>query len=148
MIAGACIVTAGSLALIPLVGVEFMPSTDEGEVRINAEMEVGTRVDVLAERFKVIEDMVRKEVPEMKSYVASIGGSGGRSQGSHAGEMRIALKPKSERNSSSEEIADDLREKLSAVRGHDTDPRRAGIVPHADVQRRRHGKGAARDQGI
>jgi len=117
VIAGACIVTAGSLALIPLVGVEFMPSTDEGEVRINAEMEVGTRVDVLAERFKVIEDMVRKEVPEMKSYVASIGGSGGRSQGSHAGEMRIALKPKSERNRSSEEIADDLREKLSAVPG-------------------------------
>jgi len=32
--------------LIPLVGVEFMPATDEGEVRINAEMEVRDKAGV------------------------------------------------------------------------------------------------------
>ncbi len=117
VIAGTAAVLAMSLALIPLVGVEFMPSTDEGEVRVNAEMEVGTRVDVLAEKFGLIEDVVRNEVPEMRNYVVSLGGSGGRSRGSHAGEMRIALKPRSERTRSSEEVADDLRGKLGAVAG-------------------------------
>jgi HAE1 family hydrophobic/amphiphilic exporter-1 len=117
VIAGTGILLAGSLALIPLVGVEFMPSTDEGEVRVNAEMEVGTRIDVLAGKFALIEDVVRKEVPEMKNLVATIGGSGGRSRGSHAGEMQIALKPKSQRSRSSEEIADDLRGKLGAIPG-------------------------------
>lgn len=117
VVAGAAAVLAMSLCLIPLVGVEFMPSTDEGEVRVNAEMEVGTRVDVLAEKFGLIEDVVRNEVPEMENYVVSLGGSGGRSQGSHAGEMRIALKPRSGRTRSSEEIAGDLRRKLGAVPG-------------------------------
>ncbi|HPD20701.1 MAG: efflux RND transporter permease subunit [Desulfomonilia bacterium] len=117
VIAGTAAVLVLSLCLIPLVGVEFMPSTDEGEVRVNAEMEVGTRVDVLAEKFEFIEDVVRKEVPEMKSYVVSLGGSGGRSRGSHAGEMQIALKSRSERTRSSEEIANDLRRKLGDIPG-------------------------------
>ena len=37
---------AGSLALVPLVGTELMPQSDEGEVRVDMEMEVGTRVAV------------------------------------------------------------------------------------------------------
>ena len=39
----------GSIALVRLVGSEFMPTTDEGEVRLNVEMEVGTRLAVLDE---------------------------------------------------------------------------------------------------
>jgi len=108
---------AGSLALIPLVGVEFMPTTDEGEVRVNAEMEVGTRLEILGEKFKQIEAIVNREVPEAKNVVTSIGGSGGRSRGSHTGRMRIALKPKAERLRSSEQIAADLREKLTGLPG-------------------------------
>ncbi len=111
------LVLAGSLALIPLVGVEFMPTADEGEVRISAEMEVGSRVEVLAERFKLIESIVKQEVPEAKNMVTSMGGSGGRSRGSHAGEMQVALKPVSERVRSSEQIAADLRTKLTGIPG-------------------------------
>jgi HAE1 family hydrophobic/amphiphilic exporter-1 len=110
-------ILAASLALIPLVGVEFMPTTDEGEVRVNAEMEVGTRLEVLGEKFKLIEAIVSKEVPEAKNVVTSIGGSGWRSRGSHAGRMQIALKPRSERLRSSEQIAADLREKLMGIPG-------------------------------
>ena len=106
-----------SLALIHLVGVEFMPATDEGEVRVNVEMEPGTRLEVLGERFKLIEDKVRQAVPETRNMVSSIGGTGGRSRGSHTGQMQIALKPKAERTRSSEQIADDLRERLTDIPG-------------------------------
>ena len=117
VIAATVFLLAASLALIPLVGVEFMPTTDEGEVRVNAEMEVGTRLEILGEKFKQIEAIVSREVPEAKNVVTSIGGSGWRSRGSHAGRMQIALKPRAERLRSSEQIAADLREKLMGIPG-------------------------------
>ncbi|MBW2305700.1 MAG: efflux RND transporter permease subunit [Deltaproteobacteria bacterium] len=113
----AVLLLIGSLALAPFVGVEFMPSTDEGEVRVNAEMEVGTRLEVLDEKFKLIETIVKKNVPEAKNMVASLGGSSWRSRGSHTGYIRIALKPEAERDRSSEEIARVLRGKLAGIPG-------------------------------
>jgi HAE1 family hydrophobic/amphiphilic exporter-1 len=106
-----------SLALIPLIGVEFMPKADEGEVRVNAEMDVGTRVEVLDEKFELIEKSVKESVPELENTVTSMGGGGWRAQGSHTGEMRISLVPQKERSRSSEEIATVLREKLANIPG-------------------------------
>jgi HAE1 family hydrophobic/amphiphilic exporter-1 len=117
VIAGTVMLLACSLLLIPIIGVEFMPTTDEGEVRISAEMEVGTRLDILGEKFALIEEIVQRNVPEVRNTVTSIGGSSWHSQGSHTGEMRIALKPKAERSRSSEKIAADLRRKLSNIPG-------------------------------
>jgi HAE1 family hydrophobic/amphiphilic exporter-1 len=117
VVVGTVLLLAGSLLLVPIVGVEFMPTTDEGEVRINAEMEVGTRLDILGEKFKLIDEIVRHNVPEVKNVVTSIGGSSWRSQGSHTGEMRIALVNRDKRSRSSEQIAADLRRKLSNIAG-------------------------------
>jgi len=107
----------GSLLLIPLVGVELMPATDESEVRVYAEMAVGTRLDLVDKTFQKIEDIVIREVPEIKNTVSYIGGSTWRARGSNTGEMRIALKPIKERSRSSEEIAEDLRKKLIFMPG-------------------------------
>ncbi|HAU37641.1 MAG TPA: acriflavin resistance protein [Phycisphaerales bacterium] len=114
--AGGVLLLGGSAALVPLIGYELMPSTDEGEVRVSAEMEVGTRVEVLDERMKRIEAVVAAHVPEVESTVSSAGGSW-RSSGSHRGEIRIALKPESQRSRSSEQISVDLRKKLSDLPG-------------------------------
>ncbi len=106
-----------SLLLIPLVGVELMPSADEGEVRVNAELAVGTRIAVVNETFKKIEAIIAKEVPEVRNTVSFIGRSGWRARGSNAGEIRIALKPKAERTRSSEDIAAALRRRLRNMPG-------------------------------
>jgi HAE1 family hydrophobic/amphiphilic exporter-1 len=116
VVATLLLLLGGSLTLIPLVGVEFMPSTDEGEVRINAEMAVGTRLDVLSDTFKVIETIAQQEIPEAKNMVSYIGGSGWWSR-ANTGEIRIALKPKSERIRSSDDIAAALRRKLRNIPG-------------------------------
>ena len=108
---------AGSLAMIPLIGVEFMPKADEGEVRVNGEMDVGTRVEVLDEKFEQIERVVRARVPEIKNIVTRIGGGGYRSRGSHMGEMRIALVSQDQRSRSSEQIAAVLRDELDEIPG-------------------------------
>ena len=105
------------LMLTFYVGVELMPSADEGEVRIDAEMQVGTRLNLLDEKLKVIEQIVSASVPEIKSTVTSVGGSQWHGQGGHIGNIRIALKPQSQRKRSSEQIAADLRVKLSKIPG-------------------------------
>ncbi|HUU04501.1 MAG TPA: efflux RND transporter permease subunit [Patescibacteria group bacterium] len=106
----------GSIALVRLVGSEFMPTTDEGEVRLNVEMEVGTRLAVLDEKFKEIAAILRREVPEIASIEESIGGGGWR-HGSHTGDFTIKLVPRSRRSRSSEEIAMGLRRSLQDIPG-------------------------------
>jgi HAE1 family hydrophobic/amphiphilic exporter-1 len=113
----AALLLGGSLGLIRFVGVELMPQSDEGEVRVDAEMEVGTRTAVVDRLMHSIEDVVSKDVPERESVVTSVGGSGWHGGGSHIGEMRIALKPQSERRRSSEQIAALLRAKLAGLPG-------------------------------
>ena len=117
VITGALSLLLGSVALIPLVGVEFMPATDEGEVRIDGEMDVGTRLDLVDRAFKTIEAAVKQEVPEAKSTVTFLGGSSWRGTGSHTGNISVTLKPQSERLRSSEEIAAALRRKLRDIPG-------------------------------
>jgi len=111
------VILLGSLSLFRLVGSEFMPSSDEGEVRVSGEMEVGTRLGLVDEKFQTMAAIVKKEVPEIESMVESIGGSDWRPSGSHVGEMRISLVPQSKRSRSSEDIATELRQKLFGIPG-------------------------------
>ena len=106
-----------SLLLVPFIGSELMPKTDEGEVRIDAEMAVGTRLDLMDKTFLEIERIVRAEVPEAESMLTDIGGGGWHASGSHTGNVRVALVDQSERDRSSLEIAEDLRGKLAHLPG-------------------------------
>ncbi len=99
------------------LGAELMPSTDEGEVRVEVEMEVGTRLDLLDSKFRTIEKIVNENVPEIRNVVANVGGARWYGGGGHTGDIRIALVPQSQRTRSSQQIADDLRKKLSGIPG-------------------------------
>lgn len=111
------LVFAGSLFLIPFLGAELMPASDEGEVRVHTDMKVGTRLELADRKMRELEKIVRREVPEIKSMVVSVGASHWRGGGSHEGRMRISLVPLAERERSSDEIADLLRKKLGNVPG-------------------------------
>jgi HAE1 family hydrophobic/amphiphilic exporter-1 len=108
---------AASLLFVPYIGVELMPTADEGEVRVEAEMQVGTRLNLLDEKFRVIEQIVSESVPEIKSTVTNVGGSRWYGTGGHTGDISISLKPQSQRTRSSEQIAADLRGRLSKIPG-------------------------------
>ncbi len=117
VVLAAALLLGGSVALMPFVGVELMPQGDEGEVRVEAEMEVGTRVAVVDRLFEAIQAVVEKDVPERENFVINVGGSTWRGQGSRTGFMRIALKPQSQRDRSSEEVAAALRAQLARIPG-------------------------------
>jgi hydrophobic/amphiphilic exporter-1 (mainly G- bacteria), HAE1 family len=106
-----------SLLVVPSIGSELMPQTDEGEVRINAEMSVGTRLDLMDRTMRQIEEVVTAEVPEVKSMLTTIGGGGWRASGSHTGDVRLTLVEQADRERSSAEIADALRARLSTLPG-------------------------------
>ncbi|HEX2163123.1 MAG TPA: efflux RND transporter permease subunit [Thermoanaerobaculia bacterium] len=106
-----------SLGLLPFIGSELMPKTDEGEVRIDGEMAVGTKLAVLDHGFRQIEEIVRREVPEGAEMLTSLGGGGWRPTGQHTGDVRISLVDLDRRERSAEEIANDLRPKLAAIPG-------------------------------
>jgi HAE1 family hydrophobic/amphiphilic exporter-1 len=117
LLIGAFAILIGSFQLVPLVGVEMMPATDEGEVRINGEMAVGTRLEVVDQAFRKIEEIVRREVPETLNTVSFVGGSSWRARGGNTGQIRVALVRRGERTRSSEEIAADLGRKLRGIPG-------------------------------
>ncbi len=109
-----------SIYLIRFIGVELQPTTDEGEVTVDAELAVGTRVEVTESVLLGLEERVKELVPEMTMYItsASGGGMGGPGGGSgHRGNINIRLTPKDERTRSSEEIAMTLRRELQGLPG-------------------------------
>ncbi|MEZ4272343.1 MAG: efflux RND transporter permease subunit [Myxococcota bacterium] len=62
------------LALAPLLGTDFMPPSDEGEVQIVGEMEIGTRLDLVDKQTRQIESIVYPAVPEaVASVVVPLG---------------------------------------------------------------------------
>ncbi|MCP4752530.1 MAG: efflux RND transporter permease subunit [Proteobacteria bacterium] len=111
------LVLVSSLGLIPFVGVEYMPASDESEVRVSVVMDVGTHLETLNRQFEQVEAIVEQSVPEKLNTVARLGSSHWRGGGSHSGRLQIALKPLSERSRSSEAVAADLRKKLVGIPG-------------------------------
>jgi len=111
------VVLGATLLLAPYIGAELMPASDEGEVRVEVEMQVGTRLDLLDSKFKVIEQIINENVPEIRNVVVNVGGARWYGGGGHTGDIRIALVPQSQRTRSSQQIADDLRKKLSGIPG-------------------------------
>jgi HAE1 family hydrophobic/amphiphilic exporter-1 len=106
-----------SLLLVPFVGKELMPQSDEGEVRVNVEMEAGTKLEITDAKMKQVEAIVTKAVPEIKNMVASIGGGGWGSAQSNTGSLRISLVTQAERKRSSEEVCTQLRKLLANISG-------------------------------
>ncbi|MGZ0654999.1 efflux RND transporter permease subunit [Coraliomargarita sp. W4R53] len=93
-----------SLLIIPFLGTEFLPPSDEGEVRVTGEMEVGTKLELLDRQTRLLESFVYPVVPEAISTVASVR--------DNVGEIRMSLVPASQRSRSNVQIAEDLRKAI------------------------------------
>jgi hydrophobic/amphiphilic exporter-1 (mainly G- bacteria), HAE1 family len=114
---GSALLLAGSLALIPLIGFEMMPETDESEIRVDLELSPGTRIEVMDELSKRAEGIIRREVPETQLMLVEVGGGGWMSSSMHRSEIRVQLAEKSKRKRSSQQIVNALRPKLNIQPG-------------------------------
>jgi HAE1 family hydrophobic/amphiphilic exporter-1 len=87
----AALTLAASLLLLPLIGTELLPPSDEGEVRVTGEMEIGTRLELVDRQTQRMEEIVYAAVPEAVSSVVSVGASGWRPDAGARGDIRLAL---------------------------------------------------------
>ena len=116
---GAVSLIALAVVLLPTIPVELTPEVDEGEVRVSAELPIGTRFELTEQAILTLEQMVRDQVPEAHTITTRAGGGGsffGSSQ-SHRGDMTLGLVGREERNRSSDEIAMTLRRSLNRLPG-------------------------------
>ncbi|MEM9082360.1 MAG: efflux RND transporter permease subunit [Planctomycetota bacterium] len=114
-ILGVVAVLGGSLFLLPQLGREFLPPSDEGEIRVTGEMEIGTRLEIADRQTRQMEHRVLELVPELDSWVSSVGSSRWNPGGGATGSIRLSLVPAADRERSNAEIANELRSQLSGA---------------------------------
>lgn len=112
------LVLAGGYFLIPFIGYELQPETDEGEVRISLELPEGTRLEVTDAITRRAEEIALQQVPEIRDVLTEVGNAGGwRVANTNTSSIRLSLVPQSERERSSQEIAQALRPAYTSFAG-------------------------------
>lgn len=108
------VLLAGSFALVPQLGFEFMPNTDQGAFSVSYELPVGTALSRSNEVSTEIESSLMK-IEEVETVIATVG-SGGRmssSTSSHIGNINVQLVDLAERDRSTSEIMEEIRQKIN-----------------------------------
>lgn len=124
VIACGALMLVASIRLVPLVGLELMPESDEGKFDVDLELPVGTPVERTAVVMQEVEARVRQAVqPDELAHVVTSAGpeNWGRPGGGHEGEVEVTLVPVSERARHIDDI-------MAAVRAT------VGDVPDASIR--------------
>ncbi len=128
---GAGLVFVGSMALVPTLGMDFLPQTDDGRLQFSVKAAPGNSLAATDELFKSVEEVVREEVPEAEVVVSQFGGGEGFAalfgQNSYTGSVQIRLPPKSQRERGQMEIRDMLLEKFKDLPGLAIEAQAAGF---------------------
>lgn len=113
-------------SLIPaftgLIGIDFMPETDEGRLRITAELQRGTRMEETMKTARKIEAMIQSRTPEVTRISTTVGSDDESGFSSlfatttnNKLSMTVVLTKKHERKRSVKEIAEDYRNQLDTM---------------------------------
>jgi HAE1 family hydrophobic/amphiphilic exporter-1 len=109
-----------SLALVPLVGAEFMPSMDTGEISISIEMDKGSTIESTDEVSAEVEKRLGS-IPEVELIFASVGSSSvmlmGSGSATDISTMYVKLCPRAERSKNVTEMTEDIRLLLADIPG-------------------------------
>lgn len=102
-----------SLSLLPVVGFNLIPNMDQGSASISIEMPKGT---ILSETSKVVDQVTGKlqDIPEIKEWYVTAGGSA-----TDTASVTINLVDKGDRKRSTDEVTDDIRERVKTIAGAD-----------------------------
>jgi CzcA family heavy metal efflux pump len=110
-----------SLGLVPLIGTEFFPNSDENQFRVTLRAPLGTRVEETEKMVVRIEALVRQNLlpGELASIVSNVGIPGGRSAlfsgntGPHAASVQVYLNTPDRRTRSDVQIVNAIRPRFA-----------------------------------
>jgi HAE1 family hydrophobic/amphiphilic exporter-1 len=111
---GAVATLVASLALVPLLGTEFVPKADFSETSVNFYTPVGTPLEVTEARARQV-DAILREMPEVRYTVTTI--NTGTAQGRNYASVFVRLVERRERTRNVDQMSVPLRERLSRVAG-------------------------------
>ena len=115
-IIAAVAIFAGSLALVPRIGGEFVPQGNQGEFQIALEAPQGSSLDYTAAKVRQVEAAL-SEFPDIVSTYSTVNASGAR--GFNAAIIQVTMLPLGERSMSALQIAEPLRQRLERIAGLD-----------------------------
>jgi HAE1 family hydrophobic/amphiphilic exporter-1 len=108
------VLLAGSIALVPGIGTEFLPESDQGMFTISYDLPAST---ILAESDNVAQytEDVLASIPEVKTVFSSVGSADmmGTSTSSDSGNITVLMKDLDERDRSTDQIMEEVRQRLS-----------------------------------
>ncbi|MDQ0339574.1 HAE1 family hydrophobic/amphiphilic exporter-1 [Caldalkalibacillus uzonensis] len=107
----------GSLALVPFIGVEFLPAMDQGEILVEVELPVGTSLEHTAAVLAELEQQVLG-LDEAELVFTTVGQDNmnmGSSSAAHSGSMYIRLLPANQREMATSEVMEHLRHLAQSI---------------------------------
>jgi hydrophobic/amphiphilic exporter-1 (mainly G- bacteria), HAE1 family len=120
----AILIFAASLFLVPRIGSEFMPQTDNGRLQITMELDVGLRLEETVQVMDRIEGLLREMYPEAIRVISSTAGVqdegiifGGGRQANHIASFSVQMIPLNEREKDIFRMAEELRAELNLIPG-------------------------------
>jgi hydrophobe/amphiphile efflux-1 (HAE1) family protein len=99
----------GSIGLASTLGFAMMPSTDNGQVTVSADLDSGITLDTATQKNKQFEEIIKSKYPEVKYMYSTVTKS--------KASIKIELVDKNQRKNTSREIADRLRTDLNGIPG-------------------------------
>lgn len=106
-----------SLFCVPLAGMDFMASMDQGSASVTVELPNGTELDTTEET--ALEVLYRlQDIPEVEMIYASVG-TGQMSAGTNSASVTINLVDKDDRDRSTDEVCEEIEVLLADIPGAD-----------------------------
>jgi multidrug efflux pump subunit AcrB len=104
-----------ALAMVPLVGSEFVPETDQGNTQLAITLPVGSSLERTDAKVRQIEAIVMDtaQFPEVKTLSTWIGGAGQRNKAW----LNITLKDRKERKRSQKDVENAMRAAIAHIPG-------------------------------
>ncbi|MEA4816547.1 MAG: efflux RND transporter permease subunit [Lachnospiraceae bacterium] len=104
----------GTMCLVPIVGLNLIPDMDQGSLSINISLPSGSSID---ETTKITNEVIEriKDIPETKEWYGMVGNSS-----TDTTDLVLNFVDKKDRNRSTNEIAEDIKERLKGLAGAET----------------------------
>lgn len=111
---GALLSLVIAFMLAGLIGKEFVPTPDLGELKVQFETPVDSTLQYTEAKVKQV-DRILRDFPEVVTTYGSINSTG--SRGRNRATLRVSLKPKQQRERGLKVLVNDIRQELQVVAG-------------------------------
>lgn len=112
----------GSLMLVPFLGSEFMPQSDQDKINVRINAPQGSTIERTLDVVRKVEDLF-EPLPEVVGILANIG-----EDGEENATITVDLLPSGKRDRSDMDIINEILPAISKIAGADIDLERAGII--------------------